>query len=107
MPFQPVGFTMALTHTHMPVHVAYLYGRIGMQKLTLKPVPTTNRTIKIWDLKTGYTVQTLQNTHTHRVFKVHFDRCRIVSSSYDDTIVVWDFVHPAEETNEDQELSDE
>ena len=31
--------------------------------------------------------------HTGRVFRLQFDEFQIVSSSHDDTILIWDFLH--------------
>lgn len=47
----------------------------------------------------------LQQEHTGRVFRLQFDDFQIVSSSHDDTILVWDFldVPPTSmETDSDQ-----
>ena len=33
--------------------------------------------------------------HTGRVFRLQFDEFQIVSSSHDDTILIWDFLNPA------------
>lgn len=32
--------------------------------------------------------------HTGRVFRLQFDEFQIVSSSHDDTIIIWDFLNP-------------
>lgn len=57
--------------------------------------------IKIWDLKaaleqrssaSSLCIQTL-NEHTGRVFRLQFDDFQIVSSSHDDTIIIWDFLN--------------
>lgn len=32
--------------------------------------------------------------HTGRVFRLQFDEFQIVSSSHDDTILIWDFLNP-------------
>ena len=37
----------------------------------------------------------LQQEHTGRVFRLQFDDFQIVSSSHDDTILIWDFLDPA------------
>lgn len=57
----------------------------------------------MWDVKTGYNIQTFTRVHAHRVFKVLLDRQRIVSSSYDDTIVILDFATPVKENGSDGE----
>ena len=49
-----------------------------------------DRTVRVWDLHTGECVQELAG-HENRVFRVQFDAFKIVSSSQDDTIRVWDF----------------
>lgn len=57
--------------------------------------------IKIWDLKlaleqrtsaSSLCIQTLIE-HTGRVFRLQFDEFQIVSSSHDDTIIIWDFLN--------------
>ena len=35
-----------------------------------------------------------QQEHTGRVFRLQFDDFQIVSSSHDDTILIWDFLDP-------------
>lgn len=37
--------------------------------------------------------------HTGRVFRLQFDEFQIVSSSHDDTILIWDFLGPEIEMN--------
>ncbi|VDN88530.1 unnamed protein product [Brugia pahangi] len=37
--------------------------------------------------------------HTGRVFRLQFDEFQIVSSSHDDTILIWDFLEPQPETH--------
>lgn len=60
--------------------------------------------IKIWDLKGAladkkgpatkeYCMKTLL-MHTGRVFRLQFDEFQIVSSSHDDSIIIWDFLGP-------------
>jgi WD40 repeat protein len=44
----------------------------------------------VWNLKTGEVVQTLTG-HESRVFRIQFDSFKIVTSSQDDTIRLWDF----------------
>lgn len=34
-----------------------------------------------------------QQEHTGRVFRLQFDEFQIVSSSHDDTILIWDFLN--------------
>lgn len=41
---------------------------------------------------TGLCLRTL-NEHTGRVFRLQFDDFQIVSSSHDDTILIWDFLN--------------
>lgn len=61
------------------------------------------RKIKVWNLKAALNprskpnqlcIHTLQQ-HTGRVFRLQFDDFQIVSSSHDDTILIWDFARPA------------
>jgi hypothetical protein len=58
--------------------------------------------IKIWDLQaaldprsqaTSLCIKTLTE-HTGRVFRLQFDEFQIVSSSHDDTILCFNFLHP-------------
>ena len=35
----------------------------------------------------------LQQEHSGRVFRLQFDEFQIVSSSHDDTILIWDFLN--------------
>lgn len=37
--------------------------------------------------------------HTGRVFRLQFDEFQIVSSSHDDTILIWDFLEPQPESH--------
>ncbi|KAL3314622.1 hypothetical protein Ciccas_006750 [Cichlidogyrus casuarinus] len=68
--------------------------------------------IKVWDLQAAMDplghpdsqklcIATLCE-HTGRVFRLQFDEFQIISSSHDDTIVIWDFFNIA--TNEVREL---
>ena len=47
-------------------------------------------TIRIWEFETGAPLQVLEG-HENRVFRIQFDLFRIVSSSQDDTIRIWNF----------------
>ncbi len=49
-----------------------------------------NSTIRVWDWKTGQEVVVLHG-HESRVFRVDFDAGKIISSSQDDTIRIWNF----------------
>lgn len=60
------------------------------------------RKIKVWDLaaaldarvpSSSLCLQTLVK-HTGRVFRLQFDEFQIVSSSHDDTILIWNFLGP-------------
>jgi WD40 repeat protein len=53
-------------------------------------VVCVDRSVRIWDARTGQPVCRLQG-HVNRVFRVQFDSLRIVSSSQDDTMIIWDF----------------
>ncbi|VDN56857.1 unnamed protein product [Dracunculus medinensis] len=61
--------------------------------------------IKVWDLQAALNPRSppesiclltlaamLKNQHTGRVFRLQFDEFQIVSSSHDDTILIWDFM---------------
>ncbi|KAJ1852704.1 hypothetical protein LPJ57_007621 [Coemansia sp. RSA 486] len=50
-----------------------------------------DETIKIWRLSTGALIHKIKNVHTSRVFKLMFDRSRIVSCSHDRSISIIDF----------------
>ena len=58
--------------------------------------------IKVWDLKAALDPRSPVGTlcirtlveHTGRVFRLQFDDFQIVSSSHDDTILIWDFLSP-------------
>lgn len=41
-----------------------------------------------------------QQEHTGRVFRLQFDEFQIVSSSHDDTILIWDFLNYNQENND-------
>lgn len=67
-----------------------------------------NSKIKVWNLNAALNplskpsqlcIHTLQQ-HTGRVFRLQFDDFQIVSSSHDDTILIWDFVRPASGNDE-------
>lgn len=57
--------------------------------------------IKVWDLVAALDPRALTNSlcirtlveHTGRVFRLQFDEFQIVSSSHDDTILIWDFLN--------------
>lgn len=62
----------------------------------------TRSKIKVWDMEaavdtqsraTQFCLKTLEE-HKGRVFRLQFDDFQIVSSSHDDTILIWDFSHP-------------
>lgn len=63
---------------------------------------STNRKIKVWDLAAALDPRTAASSlciktlveHTGRVFRLQFDDFQIVSSSHDDTILIWDFLSP-------------
>lgn len=38
--------------------------------------------------------------HSGRVFRLQFDDFQIVSSSHDDTILIWDFSTPSSQPND-------
>ena len=56
----------------------------------------------MWDLKAALDPRTpVQNLclrtlveHTGRVFRLQFDDFQIISSSHDDSILIWDFLDP-------------
>lgn len=58
--------------------------------------------IKVWDLAAALDPRSPPGTlclrtlveHTGRVFRLQFDEFQIVSSSHDDTIIIWDFLSP-------------
>ena len=60
------------------------------------------RKIKVWDLAAALDPRTPTGSlclrtlveHTGRVFRLQFDDFQIVSSSHDDTILIWDFLSP-------------
>lgn len=41
----------------------------------------------------------VRQEHTGRVFRLQFDEFQIVSSSHDDTILIWDFLNYNNDTN--------
>jgi hypothetical protein len=43
--------------------------------------------------------------HTGRVFRLQFDEFQIVSSSHDDTILIWDFLNCAQKIDPHQNHS--
>ncbi|KAJ2042386.1 hypothetical protein GGI08_007736, partial [Coemansia sp. S2] len=50
-----------------------------------------DESIKIWRFSTGALMHKIKNVHTSRVFKLMFDRSRIVSCSHDRSISIIDF----------------
>lgn len=42
----------------------------------------------------------LNQEHTGRVFRLQFDEFQIVSSSHDDTILIWDFLNYSQESQD-------
>jgi F-box and WD-40 domain protein 1/11 len=67
----------------------------------------TNSKIKVWDLAAALDPRSPAGTlclrtlveHTGRVFRLQFDEFQIVSSSHDDTILIWDFLSPESPAN--------
>ncbi|MPC76509.1 F-box/WD repeat-containing protein 11 [Portunus trituberculatus] len=57
--------------------------------------------IKVWDLQAALDPRAPAGTlclrtlveHSGRVFRLQFDEFQIVSSSHDDTILIWDFLN--------------
>jgi F-box and WD-40 domain protein 1/11 len=57
--------------------------------------------IKVWDLQAAMDPRAPAGTlcirtlieHSGRVFRLQFDEFQIVSSSHDDTILIWDFLN--------------
>ncbi|PFH51687.1 hypothetical protein AMATHDRAFT_58451 [Amanita thiersii Skay4041] len=52
-----------------------------------------DRTIKVWDRRSGALIADLTGGHVGRVFCVGFDRTKIVSCGEDHSICIWDFSH--------------
>ncbi|KIL67166.1 hypothetical protein M378DRAFT_74224 [Amanita muscaria Koide BX008] len=52
-----------------------------------------DRTIKVWDRRTGVLVADLTGGHVGRIFCIAFDRTKVVSCGEDQRICVWDFAH--------------
>jgi len=50
-----------------------------------------DQTVKVWCRETGRVVLDLKNGHHSWVFDVHFDTTKIISTSQDNRIVIWDF----------------
>lgn len=69
------------------------------------------RRIKVWDFKAALNPRSRANQlcirtlheHTGRVFRLQFDDFQIVSSSHDDSILIWDFTHMDANSNTNQE----
>ncbi|KAG8235863.1 hypothetical protein J437_LFUL016470 [Ladona fulva] len=68
---------------------------------------SSDNTIRLWDIECGACMRVLEGheelvrcirfdnkriEHTGRVFRLQFDEFQIVSSSHDDTILIWDFL---------------
>ena len=74
---------------------------MSMFNLCLRPQWKHSK-IKVWDLQAALDPRTPAGTlclrtlieHTGRVFRLQFDEFQIVSSSHDDTILIWDFLSP-------------
>lgn len=45
-------------------------------------------------------IRRYQKEHTGRVFRLQFDEFQIVSSSHDDTILIWDFLNYSQDNPE-------
>ena len=79
-------------------HCSLLCGRWGCSRALVETrsrvparVPCADcPLIQVWDFWTGSPLFVLEG-HTNRVFRVQFDERKIVSSSQDDKICVWDF----------------
>lgn len=71
--------------------------------LPLPPPPSPSSTIRIWNFETGEQMHTLYG-HTNRVFRVQFDRFKIISSSQDDRILIWDFYEHGRKAAHEQQL---
>jgi WD40 repeat protein len=67
----------------------------------------TNSKIKVWDLAASLDPRSPAGTlclrtlvgHTRKVVSLQFDEFQIVSSSIDDTIIIWDFLSPESPAN--------
>ncbi|PSN46000.1 F-box/WD repeat-containing protein 1A [Blattella germanica] len=81
---------------------------------------SSDNTIRLWDIECGACLRVLEGheelvrcirfdskriEHTGRVFRLQFDEFQIVSSSHDDTILIWDFLNctPPEGTPQQQQ----
>lgn len=49
--------------------------------------------ILVWNVSFYHTFCFAFQEHTGRVFRLQFDEFQIVSSSHDDTILIWDFLN--------------
>lgn len=59
------------------------------------PVPTTHTIFSYIHCKyTHLSLFSHSQEHSGRVFRLQFDDFQIISSSHDDTILVWDFLDP-------------
>ncbi|KAI0058349.1 WD40 repeat-like protein [Artomyces pyxidatus] len=52
-----------------------------------------DKTVRVWDLRSGRMVRLFRQFHVSHIFDVKFDSRRIVSTSHDQKIVVLDFAH--------------
>jgi len=52
-----------------------------------------DRTIKVWDRRTGALVADLTGGHVGRIFCIAFDRTKVVSCGEDHRVCIWDFAH--------------
>ncbi|KAK2460770.1 hypothetical protein APHAL10511_007240 [Amanita phalloides] len=52
-----------------------------------------DKTVKLWDLRTGKLISKFTGKHTSHIFDVKLDVSRIVSTSHDRHVVVLDFSH--------------
>ena len=86
--------------------------KLDFTAMTAPDKRDTTRTVRIWDFVTGAQLHSL-TAHSNRVFRVQFDALRIISSSQDDTMIIWDFSgnvvkkHQAIASFDDETLSEQ
>jgi len=57
-----------------------------------------DKTVKMWDIRTGTMIREFKNAHLSHIFDVKFDASHIVSTSHDQKIVVLDWSYGLDAT---------
>ena len=49
-----------------------------------------DKTVRVWDIMTGRSLYVLRK-HTEMIWNLHFNDHRLITSSFDQSLLVWEF----------------